>query len=244
MKVTDFNTLTFDCYGTLIDWEAGILSEIRPWIAGQGLALDDNALLEAFGEAESTCEAKSPHKLYPEILAEAHRHLAGIWKIETNKSADAEFGQSVGRWPAFSDSSSALRYLKQYYKLVILSNVDHKSFAKSNAKLGVIFDKIITAQDIGSYKPNRRNFQYLIDELAGIGVDKTSILHTAQSLFHDIIPAKQIGLKTLWVNRRKGLKGWGATPAPSLDVKPDFEVASLAEFVTLHQNQLQNKSTK
>ncbi len=245
--VTKFNTLTFDCYGTLIDWERGILAELRPWADRHGRQdLGDNAILEAFGTIEAACEAATPGKLYPEILAEVLGKLAEKWGIKTGAGEAAEFGRSVGRWPAFADSATSLRYLKRYYKLVILSNVDRASFAVSNEKLGVAFDRIITAQDVGSYKPSLRNFEYALADLQRtFGTAKTDILHTAQSIFHDVVPARTLGLATMWINRRKSVGGWGATPAPreaGALTTPDIEVASMADFVALHQAHLRGES--
>ena len=241
--VTKFNTLTFDCYGTLIDWERGILAELRPWVDRNGHRdLDDNAILALFGSTEVTCEAETPDRLYPDILAEVHRRLADQWGIKANPAEAAEFGQSVGRWPAFADSATSLQYLKRYYRLVILSNVDRASFARSNAKLGIAFDRIITAQDVGSYKPSLRNFEHALADLERtFGTRKSDILHTAQSLFHDVAPARTMGLATMWINRRKLVGGWGATPAPEsagAAATPDIEVASMADFVILHQAHL------
>jgi 2-haloacid dehalogenase len=246
MRVTDFNTLTFDCYGTLIDWERGILAELRPWVDRHGRKdLDDNALLEAFGSIEAACEAETPAKLYPQILEEVHRRLAAQWGIKAGADDAVTFGQSVGRWPTFADSATSLQYLKRYYKLVIISNVDRASFARSNEKLAVEFDRIITAQDVGSYKPNPRNFEHALAGLAkAFGTRKSDILHTAQSIFHDVVPARAIGLKTMWINRRKSSGGWGATPVPRASGKasqPDFEVASMADFVILHQAHLRGE---
>ncbi|CAN5923041.1 HAD family hydrolase [soil metagenome] len=238
--ITQFNTLTFDCYGTLIDWERGILAELRPWVDGQGRRdLDDNALLEAFGAIEAACEAATPGKPYPGILADVHHRLADQWGLTASAEAADAFGQSVGRWPAFADSAAALQYLKRHYRLVILSNVDRASFARSNERLGVVFDRIITAQDVGSYKPSLRNFEYALADLErSFGTRKGDILHTAQSLFHDVVPARAVGLATLWINRRKALGGWGATPVPQAAAglaTPDLEVASMADLVALHQ---------
>jgi 2-haloalkanoic acid dehalogenase type II len=245
MKVTDFNTLTFDCYGTLIDWERGILAELRPWVDRAGRALDDNALLETFGNVEAAVETEFPSKLYPQILEEVHRRLAAQWSIKATADEAIAFGQSVGRWPAFADSATSLQYLKRYYKLVIISNVDRASFARSNEKLQVEFDRIITAQDVGSYKPSPRNFEYALADLAKtFGTKKSDILHTAQSIFHDVVPARGQGLATMWINRRKSVGGWGATPAPQAQgsaTKPDFEVASMADFVILHQAHLRGE---
>jgi 2-haloacid dehalogenase len=247
LDLTKFNTLTFDCYGTLIDWERGILAELRPWANRHGRQdLDDNTILEAFGTTEAACEAETPGKLYPEILADVHRRLADKWGIKTDAGKAAEFGQSVGRWPAFADSATSLQYLKRYYKLVILSNVDRASFARSNERLGVAFDRIITAQDVGSYKPNLRNFEHALADLERtLGTRKADILHTAQSIFHDVVPARSVGLATMWINRRKPVGGWGATPAPraqSALATPDAEVASMADFVILHQAHLRGDS--
>jgi len=235
IKLRDFQALTFDCYGTLIDWETGILTELRAWAAPAGIA--DDALLEAFGAEESRCEAATPDKPYPGVLADVHRALGQRWGIEPNKLAPIAFGGSVGRWPAFPDSPEALGYLKQHYKLVILSNVDTNSFARSNQKLAVDFDLILTAQDIGSYKPDPRNFQAAIKALDAIGVPRDRILHVAQSLFHDIVPAKAAGLKTVWVNRRRGKAAGGATPPASGDATPDLEVGSMAELADLHRKE-------
>jgi len=238
--LSDFTTLTFDCYGTLIDWEAGILAELRPWADARRVPLSDDALLEVFGTTEASVEADHPTHRYPQILEEVLRRLSSRFHVITGDEAVRDFGQSVGRWPAFPDSPAALAYLKQHYKLVILSNVDHASFAKSNARLGVEFDRIITAQDVGSYKPDLRNFRYMIDDVSRtLGTAPHQILHTAQSIFHDVVPAKAVGLTTMWINRRKAVGGgWGATPAPAVSgdaTRPDYEVGSMGEFADRHR---------
>jgi 2-haloacid dehalogenase len=246
-RLTDFSTLTFDCYGTLIDWERGILAELRPWAARHGIRADDDALLTAFGETELRCETATPGRLYPAILGDVLAQLAERWNASLEPQEAATFGGSVGRWPVFSDSVEALQYLKRHYKLVVLSNVDRASFAKSRERLGVVFDRVITAEDVGSYKPNRRNFEFALADIAKtLGVEKHQVLHTAQSIFHDVIPAKSLGLATMWINRRKGRPGWGATPPPRVDaetMRPDFEVASLAELATLHEGALGTRRT-
>ena len=238
LQLANFKVLTFDCYGTLIDWESGILAELKPWLAPHGLGVTDDQILEAFGAEESRIEAASPVTLYPEILAEVLRALGRRWNVSTGDAEAAEFGRSVPRWPAFPDTVAALQHLKRHFKLVILSNVDRASFAKSNEKLKVEFDRVVTAQDVGSYKPDIRNFRYALSELAAMGIQPGQVLHTAQSLFHDIVPAKSIGLKTTWINRRKGRASAGATPVPRGDATPDLEVASMAELAALHKTQL------
>ena len=165
--------------------------------------------------------------------------MAARWRVELNANEASDFGQSVRRWPSFPDSPDALRALQQYYKLVILSNVDHASFAFSEAKLGVKFDLVCTAQDIGSYKPDLRNFKFATARVKEtFGVDAPGILHVAQSLFHDIVPAKSVGLHSVWVNRRKAAGGWGATPPPPTlgdAARPDLEVLNLQELAALRQ---------
>jgi 2-haloalkanoic acid dehalogenase type II len=242
LTLTDFNTLTFDCYGTLIDWERGILDAIRPWLERHGLQrLSDPEILEAFASFEGACETETPTAPYPAILQEVHNRLARYWGFSPDPAEAAAFGQSVGRWPAFPDTPAALQYLKRHYKLVILSNVDRASFAITNRKLGVEFDLIVTAQDVGSYKPDRRNFEHLLAALAkSFGTRKTDVLHTACSLFHDIVPAKALGLRTAWIDRRRD-QSFGASPhaGDNEDARrPDLTVRSMAEFVACHQRQL------
>jgi 2-haloacid dehalogenase len=244
-RLTDFSTLTFDCYGTLVDWERGILAELKPWALKHRIDVADGDLLEMFGRIEASCEAETPGKLYPELLGDVLHRLAAHWSVTPSADEAASFGGSVGRWPIFADSPASLQYLKRYFKLVILSNVDRASFALSNHKLGIVFDRVVTAQDVGSYKPNVRNFEYALADIErALGVGKAGILHTAQSLYHDIVPAKSLGLRTMWIDRRRGIAGWGATPAPRdrAAAKPDFEASSLADLVSLHQAHLRGET--
>jgi 2-haloacid dehalogenase len=235
MQLGDFKVLTFDCYGTLIDWETGILRALGPLRAKLPRPISDEVALEAFARHESAQEAKTPATIYSELLAMVHRRLAREWRVKTGDAEHRAFGQSVGDWPAFPDSAAALQYLKRHYKLVILSNVDQASFARSNRRLGIEFDAIYTAQDIGSYKPNPRNFTYMLEKLAQQDIHKQGILHTAQSLFHDHAPANQVGLASAWIDRRHDQRGWGATMKPAGTPKYDFRFDSMAEMVQAHQ---------
>jgi 2-haloalkanoic acid dehalogenase type II len=236
MRLSDFSTLTFDCYGTLIDWESGILAALGPWRRRAGIKADDETLLAAFGEVESATEAAQPKLIYSDLLAEVQKTLGQRFGAPATDDEAKAFGASVKDWPAFPDSAEALAYLKRHYKLVILSNVDRTSFAHSAKKLGVDFDLVVTAQDVGSYKPNLAHFEVGLEKLAAMGVPKAKVLHVAQSLFHDHVPAKQVGLPSAWINRRAGRGGAGATPAAA-PVKPDLEVPSMAAFVALHRKQ-------
>src|SRR4051794_23890569 len=235
MRLNDFRVLTFDCYGTLIDWETGILAALQPLQQQSGA--DKAKLLESFARLEDAQEVATPRMLYPELLAEVHRQLAAELGISLPPEAHTRFGASVPDWPAFPDSADALGYLQNHYQLVILSNVDRKSFAASNERLGVTFDAIYTAEDIGSYKPDLANFRFMLEHLAGRGVPKGDILHTAQSLFHDHVPAKKIGLASAWIDRRHDKDGWGAS-SPVEGATYDFRFTSLAEMVGAHQAEL------
>ena len=222
--LADFSALTFDCYGTLIDWEGGIWDALQPLLMeNPGHDVTRIAALAAFAEAETAQQAETPGLLYPGILTEVHRTIAAGFDLRTQTALDEAFGASVPHWPAFPDTAEALRRLKTRYRLVILSNVDRAGIAASNRKLGVAFDGIYTAQDIGSYKPEPRNFAYMIERLAGLGIEARQILHTAQSLHHDHVPALAAGLANAWIDRQ-GLSGggdWGAT-APVADL-PEFD---------------------
>ncbi len=236
MKLSDFRVLTFDCYGTLIDWESGLLTALAPLRAKSGAGLSDDAVLEAFAQRESRQQALTPAMPYADLLSVVHAQLATAWNVTPDPSADARFGASVGDWPAFADTPDALRYLKQHYRLVILSNVDRTSFAASARRLGVSFDAIYTAQDIGSYKPDPRNFAYLLNRLAESGVAKEHVLHVAQSLFHDHVPANAAGLASAWIDRRHESGGSGATAPVSAQVQYDFRFTSLNAMIEAHRS--------
>ncbi|MEM1161629.1 MAG: haloacid dehalogenase type II [Pseudomonadota bacterium] len=233
-SLTDYKALTFDCYGTLIDWETGIWDALQPLLVANGRAdvTRDTALL-AFAEAESTQEAATPGMLYPEILANVHRALAKRFDLTTSIDMDRIFGGSVPHWPAFADSADALRRLQRHYKLVILSNVNRDGFAASNRKLGVEFDAVYTAQDVGSYKPNDDNFSYMLDRMqADHGLGPGDLLHTAQSLFHDHVPATRAGLSKAWIDRQKLAEGgsWGATAEVPEQPPIDFRFTTMMEL--------------
>jgi 2-haloalkanoic acid dehalogenase type II len=240
MRLSDFSVLSFDCYGTLIDWESGIFAALQPLIAKGKVALDRDKALEIFGRHEAAQEKETPGTRYSELLTEVHRRLAEEWGVAATDQEHRDFGHSVPDWPAFPDSPEALAYLKQHYKLVILSNVDRESFKGSNARLGVTFDAIYTAEDIGSYKPDRRNFAYMLDALGKRGFDGQDILHTAQSLFHDHVPAKELGLATAWIDRRHEQAGWGATPGVE-GARYDIRFTSLAEMAQAHRAEIRRR---
>jgi 2-haloacid dehalogenase len=234
MKLTDFKVLSFDCYGTLIDWETGLWNSLQPLLGPA--RTDREAALETFGLMEPEQEHETPTLPYRDILARVHAKLAARWNLKSTDAMDRAFGLSVGQWPPFPDTVEALAYLKRHYKLVILSNVDRQNFAATNQRLGVAFDAICTAEDIGSYKPDPRNFAYLLDAVRKLGFGKRDLLHTAQSLYHDHAPAERAGIARCWINRRgdKG-KGSGATKAVAHMPGLDFEFSTLAAMAEAHR---------
>jgi 2-haloalkanoic acid dehalogenase type II len=186
--------------------------------------------LEAFGTEEVEQESRTPSMPYPEVLSRVHRALAKRFGLLSRDELDSAFGASLPYWPAFADTATALRALKRRYRLVILSNVHREGIAASNRKLGVRFDAIYTAEDIGSYKPSPRNFEYMLERLeADHGVAPGQILHTAQSLFHDHVPARVFGLANCWIDRQGLSSGgvWGATSRVREKPEVDFVFPTL-----------------
>jgi len=230
MDFNSYKALSFDCYGTLIDWEAGILDALRPWLSRVGCSLEQDRLLEAFARCESAIEQEHPDWLYPDVLREVVDRLSRELELPADPADRDRLAASVGDWPAFSDSKAALAALGSRFELLILSNVDQASFARSNARLDVTFELIITAQDVGSYKPDLANFQQLLEACARRGIEPDQLLHVAQSLHHDIEPARELGLSCVWIDRRGRAAGHGATMPPKGDVRADATFASLREF--------------
>ena len=229
-ELADFDALSFDCYGTLIDWESGIAAVLSPWASEVGLDLDREQLLTAYAGHEARTEWDRPTTLYPEVLAQSFRDTGAELGREVSDEWAERLGRSVPDWPAFPDSADALARLAERYALIILSNVDRTSFAGSNARLGVEFDAIITAEDVGAYKPRLNHFERLDEVIAERGVPRDRLLHVAQSLFHDHGPAKQVRLSSAWINRRQADAGWGATPEPDAEYSYQWEFPSMAAF--------------
>jgi 2-haloacid dehalogenase len=222
-----FDVLTFDCYGTLIDWEAGILAGLRRILGPLGIDTGDDDLLERYARAEASVEAGG-YLRYREVLTRSADLVGRELGVQPDPAALAAFGGSVGAWPAFPDSADALARLHERFRLAVITNCDDDLFAASNARLGVTFDHVITAQQVGAYKPSTRNFEVAFER---IGVPRERILHVAQSLFHDHVPAKHLGMKTAWIDRRHGRPGSGATPPA--DARPDLAVPSMAAFAEI-----------
>ena len=215
MKYKKYKILSFDCYGTLIDWEKGIWEAFQPiLIFNNRNDFSKEKALKDFANLESNIQFSNPKMLYSDILNRVHKYFAKKNNLKSNNILDKEFSNSVSIWPAFSDSIDSLKKLKKDFKLVILSNISNSCFKISNKKLAVNFDAIYTAETIGSYKPNLYNFKFMINNIKNtFGESKESILHVAQSLYHDHLPAQTLGLDTVWIDRQNLSNNgdWGAT---------------------------------
>lgn len=222
-----FDVLTFDCYGTLIDWETGLLEALRPVLAAHGVGAADDAVLEAFARYEAAVEAGS-YRPYREVLGAALRGVGEDLGFEPSEDEVERFGGSVVDWPAFPDSAAALARLHTRFSLGVITNCDDDLFAASARRLGTTFDAVVTAQQARRYKPNPRPFELMFERL---GLPPKRVLHVAQSLFHDHVPAKRLGLTTVWIDRRHGQAGFGATPPAS--ATPDLTVPDMAALADL-----------
>jgi 2-haloacid dehalogenase len=227
LDFTRFEALTFDCYGTLIDWEAGILPVLRALLDAHGKRVDDATLLELYGDFEQRAEA-DPYQTYREVLASVVRQFGSQFQFAPTRQEELSLPQSLPQWQPWPDTVSALRALKTRYRLIILSNIDDELFASTRAKLGVEFGEVVTAQQAQAYKPSLKIFQLALDR---IHLPASRVLHVGQSIFHDVIPAQKMGLATVWVNRPSARPGVGAVKAAAAN--PDLIVSNLADLASL-----------
>jgi 2-haloacid dehalogenase len=222
-----FDALTFDCYGTLIDWERGILNALQPVLAPRGVEMGEEELLELYARHEAELEA-GPYLPYREVVAGSLRRLAADLGHELADEEAAAFAAAVGDWPAFPDTAASLRHLQGRFGLGVITNCDRDLFARSNLRLGVTLDWVVTAEDAGAYKPSLAPFELAF---ATVDAPRERILHVAQSLFHDHVPAKELGLTTVWVDRRHDREGFGATPEAVAE--PDLIVPDMVSLAAL-----------
>ena len=234
----DFSTyrvLTFDCYGTLIDWEKGITELVQPWMAKLDPRVPPNLLLSSFALMQAKFQQVRPVLMYSDVMRRTWGDIEGTFGWQTDSAHADAFARSVGTWPPFPDTVESLRYFERQYRLAILSNVDNSSLQKTLKLLQVPFALTVTAEDAETYKPSLALFNKAIALLDNMGIARKEILHIAQSKHHDINPGRELGLTTVWVDRRQGKKGSGATLAT--DAEPHLTVTSLAELVALHKAQ-------
>jgi 2-haloalkanoic acid dehalogenase type II len=241
VRLTDFKVLSFGCYGTLIDRDSGIYAALRPLLEGGHVTLGRQEVLSVFRHHEAAQQAETPDMLYSRVLAQVHRRLASEWGVLASDDDHALFGTSVSQWPVFVDTPAALQYLKRYFKLVMLSNTDRASFAASSRRLEVRFDEVVTAEDLGAYKPALGNFRHLVHRLGKLGFERHQILHTAQDADRDLAPAARCGLATAWIDRICDEAAGDATVearSPQESVRYEFRFASLVDMVRAHQEEL------
>lgn len=226
-----FEALTFDCYGTLIDWERGLLAALRPFASRCATPPSDNTLLTIYAKHEGLAEAHvegTPFRSYKEVQRIALAGLASELGFSISRGEEDALSRSIKDWPAFPDTAASMQKLKRRFKLCVCSNIDRDLFEGSRPKLGVELDALVTAEDVRSYKPAPGHFERAP---IALGIDRSRILHVAQSLYHDIKPARELGYMTVWVNRQRGR--WGATLPVEAGVKPHLEVPDLATLAEL-----------
>ena len=226
MNFEQFEILSFDCYGTLVDWESGILNALKPILSNHNINASDQEILELFARLESKQESGNYLK-YREILKNVVQDFGKELNFEPTETEVNALPDSIQNWEPFPDTVQSLKALKKRYKLTIISNIDDELFAHTAKKLAVEFDWVITAEQVKSYKPSLQNFQVALQRM---GIAGNRLLHVAQSIYHDIVPAKTMGLATVWVNRRKNQEGFGAT-VPANET-PDLELPDLKSLVS------------
>ena len=231
VRLHDFTTLTFDVVGTLIDFEEGILQWFRPILARRHADKTDEQILTMFAFCEDRCHQDAPDESFTAMLPLIYRDMMDQWKMKPSDNEAREFRESIQSWPAFPDTIASLRELKKRYRLVAVTNADSWALKYMSATMGNPFDAQVTCDEVGVNKPSPRVFEYVLQKLAPFGIEKRHILHTAQSQYHDIVPATALGFATMWIERRHGQPSYGATPEPDHVAPPTFHATSMADFV-------------
>ena len=226
LDFTRFQVLTFDCYGTLINWETGIFSALRPILAAHGKSIADSALLEIYGELEA--QAEQQYQPYKEVLQSVVRGFGDRLGFSPTQAEQLSLPASIPYWRPFPDTVAALRRLQTRYRLAVISNIDDDLFAATAPGLEVKFDQVITAQQARCYKPGLAIFK---TALARIGVAPERVLHVGQSIYHDVIPAQSLGMATVWVNRPSPRPNVGAVKRA--DGNPDMEISNMQSLADL-----------
>jgi len=232
MRLTDFDVLTFDMIGTLIDFERGVLDFMRPRLLRARPQIDDTEILETYARSQSEVRARAPELLFSARLPHIWEGVAKHYGVAVAPEDGPSFVRSARHWPVFADSDAALAELRKHFRfLVVVTNGDRVAARVMAEALGSPFSEIITEEDMGVSKPDPRAFQYFITHLERLGVKRERILHVAQSQYHDIGVARAAGLATAWIYRRHGQTGYGGTQVPAQYTPPDFLAISLADLV-------------
>jgi 2-haloacid dehalogenase len=229
LRLSDFDAVTFDVYGTLIDWEPSLIAFLRRWADRNGVSSADEDLLMAFDRARAEIQKERPAHLYPEVLRRCFDRISAEFAVAVDLQEREAFGATPHQWPAYEDSHAGLTALQARAKVGALSNIDDASLKSSCRRLDFRFDFVVTAERVGAYKPDWPHFHTAIADLAGLGIPRERILHVGQSLRADITPTNRLGLRSVWINRPGrllGLSGEGAAEAA-----PDLTVSSLRELV-------------
>lgn len=227
IDLKQYEILTFDCYGTLINWEKGVLEALQPVLSSHQIQLSENEILELFAEFESNLEQQE-YRTYKDVLKGVVQSFGEQFEFTPSPTELNALSDSIKHWEPFPDTVEALKRLKQRFKLAIISNVDDELFAFTAKHLQVDFDEIVTAQQVKSYKPSVQIFRVALEK---IGLPSEKVLHVACSIYHDIVPANSLGLSTVWVNRRLGQEGSGAyLPAQG---RVDLEVPDLKSLTVM-----------
>lgn len=230
LDFTRYEILTFDCYGTLIDWEKGILSALHRILQSHSIQVDDATLVKLYGDFEQRSES-GPYMPYREVLSSVVRQFGQELEFTPTPQEILSLSNSLSTWTPWPDTVAALQILKSRFRLAILSNIDDDLFATTRPKLGVEFDEVITAQQAQAYKPSLKLFELA---LSRIHAPAHRVLHVGQSIYHDVIPAQFLGLATVWVNRASARPGVGAVKAA--EATPDLTVTTLSELADLALN--------
>lgn len=234
MNFSKYKAMSFDCYGTLIDWETGILTQLQAWAKQQKLQVSNTKLIELFGQHERAVQAETPAEIYPKILMKVHQRIARSLQCQSTENEAIAFGHSVGDWPVFPDTVEALKKLSRHYQLFILSNVDRNTFQKTNEKLGIVFDGVVTAQDVGSYKPDPKNFIAIKQCVADAGIAAEALLHVGESIYHDVIPGTDANLDTAWIDRQlDNPNATRASGAIDTKIKPTITLGSMEHLANI-----------
>jgi len=223
LDFTRYEILTCDCYGTLVDWEAGLLPALHRILAAHKKQVDDATLLRLYGDFEQRAEAN--YQPYKEVLASVVRQLGDELNFTPTTEQARSLAESLPTWKPWPDTVAALGRLKSRFRLAILSNIDDDLLDATRPKLGVDFDEVITAEQARAYKPSLKIFELALNR---IHAPAHRVLHVAQSIYHDVVPAQAMGLATVWVNRPSARPGVGAVRAAT--ATPDLTVQSMEEL--------------
>lgn len=233
INLTDYDALTFDVYGTLIDWEPTIVSMFHSTADQYGVQLSDEQLLLEFDKARAELQRRRPALLYPDVLRNAYAQFCETYHIPENAQEREVYANAVMLWPTFDDTRASLDYLCRHFKIGLLSNIDNQSIQYSARKLGIAADVVITAEKVGAYKPDHAHFHAGFEAFNALGIPKERILHVGQSLRADVIPANQLGLANVWITRPG--RSLGSRPEDAVGAKPDLTLHSLHELALYHQ---------